>query len=170
MVKYEQQFDIPDDDSTSGSGSDDDLVTVTTANTEFHANTLVALLEDAGIKAFAFAHVHGSLPLESRRIQVPVQVRKVDFDRATQVLANRLDEASRIDWQNVDVGETDVRDQRIEERDTSSEPSSPLGTRSSEPARSSGMPIVARLGFYAAIAFLIVFLGMMIVAVILAVF
>jgi hypothetical protein len=87
--------------------SDDDLVTVVTCATEFEAATKVAVLQDAGIESFAFGAAHAALPLQARFLQVPVQVRAADLERAQAILDDNRRDAPSIDWDRVDVGERD---------------------------------------------------------------
>ncbi len=83
----------------------DDLVTVVTCASEFEAATKAAVLEEAGIEAFTFGAVHASLPLPTKFLQVPVQVRAAALDRAKAALAENKVESASVDWDSVDVGE-----------------------------------------------------------------
>lgn len=83
----------------------DDLVTLVVKPTEFEANTAVAVLDDAGIKAFAFGAARAALPLGESFTGVPVQVRRVDFDRAQHALKKNVADSVDLDWDSVDVGE-----------------------------------------------------------------
>lgn len=88
----------------------DNLVTLLKAKNEFEANLVVALLEDEDIHAVAFTKVRSAIPLETRLITVPVQVRSADYDRAKAVLNERGPDTSvEVDWDSVDVGERDDR-------------------------------------------------------------
>jgi hypothetical protein len=104
----------------------DDLVTVLTCASEFEAETKIIVLKEAGIEAFSFGAVHGALPLSLKALQVPVQVRAGDADRARAVLAENKIESAGVDWDSVDVGER--------------EDDLPLR----KPGR---MPLLARIGF-----------------------
>lgn len=86
-------------------GHADDLVTLVVKPTEFEANTIVAVLEDAGIKAFAFSAIRAALPLSERLTSVPVQVRRIDFDRAQRALKQNVADSVDLDWDSVDVGD-----------------------------------------------------------------
>jgi hypothetical protein len=83
----------------------EDLVTLVVKSTEFEANTTVAVLEDAGIKAFAFSAMRAALPLNERLTGVPVQVRRMDFDRAERTLKQNVADSVDMDWDSVDVGD-----------------------------------------------------------------
>ena len=86
----------------------DDLVTLLTATSEFAANSLVIVLEDAGIPAFAFSpaqNVFGVTGMSGNLLNTAVQVRREDLDRARAALeSNRIDSVD-IDWDAIDVGE-----------------------------------------------------------------
>jgi len=84
---------------------EDRLVTLLQAKTEFEANMTVAILADAGIQAFAFGGVHGALPLSSRFMRVPVQVRESELEAAKAALASNAAGSVDLDWDEVDVGE-----------------------------------------------------------------
>ena len=89
------------------SNASDDLVTLVTARTEFEASTIVALLQDEGIEAFAFGTAQQVFGITlSRGLRgTAVQVREADEARAQEALARRRAEAAEIDWDEVDVGE-----------------------------------------------------------------
>lgn len=114
---------------------DDDLVTVTSCASEFEAATKVAVLQDAGIEAFAFGSVHASLPLGQKFLSVPVQVRLADVERARAALDDNRKNAPSIDWDSVDVGE---REDAL--------PLKPVGR----------MPLAALVGYLTAIVFILV--------------
>ena len=88
----------------------DDLVTLLTATSEFAANSIVIVLKDAGIEAFAFGsaqNIFGVTGMTGNLLNTPVQVRREDLERAKSVLeANRTDSVD-IDWSTVDVGTPD---------------------------------------------------------------
>ena len=86
----------------------DQLTTITTATSEFSAQLLVAILNDAGIEAFAFGSTGTALGITGQstnpRWGVPIQVRCKDIEAAkTTLLANKRDSVD-IDWDMVDVG------------------------------------------------------------------
>jgi len=84
------------------------LVTVHEAAGEFEARTVVAVLEDAGIEAFVFPLANIPIPDPFRPGplgRVPVQVAASDAERARAAIAAARDDAGRIDWDEVDVGE-----------------------------------------------------------------
>lgn len=108
------------------SSDSDELVTLLTRPTEFEAHSIVIVLRDAGIDAFAMGSLHGSLPLSQRQFSVPVQVRRTDVERATEVLKQNVADSVDLDWDQVDVGD------RVD--------SLPLTERR-------GMPLLAKIGF-----------------------
>jgi hypothetical protein len=83
----------------------DDLATVTTCASEFEAHALVAVLKSEGIEAHAFGAARSALPIASRWLEVPVQVRAADVERARAVLERNKQDSIDIDWDEVDVGE-----------------------------------------------------------------
>ena len=85
----------------------DDLVTLVTKSTEFEAHAKVAVLQDAGIQAFAFGNVHAAYPLtlSAPLAGVPVQVRRADLERARLVLEQNRSDSVDLDWDEIDVGE-----------------------------------------------------------------
>ncbi len=107
-----------------------DLVTLRNAESEFQAGILVAVLQEAGIEAFAFGGVTAAMPLGQRITPVAVQVRQVDLERATEALKQNASDSVDLDWDEVDVGE---RSDRL-----------PLGSRD-------GLPLIPKLGFWVAI-------------------
>jgi len=94
----------------------DQLITLTSASTEFAAQIAATVLREAGIETFVFGStgtamglsMTGAAPLARGGDQiwgVPVQVRRRDFDRARELLqANRRDSVD-IDWNQVEVGQ-----------------------------------------------------------------
>src|SRR5687768_5330707 len=108
----------------------DELVTLVVKPSEFEANTIVAVLEDAGIKAFAFSTMRAALPLNQPLTGVPVQVRRMDFDRAQRALKQNVADSVDLDWDSVDVGDR--------------EDNLPLKT-------AQGMPPLIKAGFVAAL-------------------
>lgn len=88
----------------------DNLVTLLKAKNEFEANLVVALLEEEGIHGVAFTKARSAIPLETKLITIPVQVRSVDYDRAKAVLDERGPGVNvDVDWDSVDLGERDDR-------------------------------------------------------------
>ncbi len=83
----------------------ENLVTVTSTPTEFEAHTIVAVLREEGIEAFAFGTFGGSLPLGGVFTSVPVQVRQSDLQRARLALRQNVADSVDLDWDEVDVGE-----------------------------------------------------------------
>ena len=80
----------------------DQLTTITTATSEFGAQLLVAILDDAGIEAFAFGSTGTTLGVTGQstnpRWGVPIQVRRKDVEAAkTTLLANKRDSVD-INW------------------------------------------------------------------------
>lgn len=115
----------------------DDLVTLTTRPTEFEAHTLVAVLEEAGIDAYAFGAMHALLPLSERIVAVPIQVRRRDLERAQAALAQNVADSVDLDWDEVDVGE---REDQL-----------PLTTRTR-------MPLIPSIGFVIAVILILLML------------
>jgi hypothetical protein len=87
--------------------SPSDLATLTTCPSEFEAHSLVAVLRNEGIEAFAFGTARSALPMTSRWLEVPVQVRAEDLERARAALARNRQDSIDIDWEEIDVGERD---------------------------------------------------------------
>ena len=120
--------------------SPETLVTLTVQPTEFHANTIVALLEAHGIEARAFGTGTSWLGLAmwgsigSLR-GVPVQVQQKNLDAAREIIKQRKAESVDIDWDSIDVGEPEKE----------------------SPRQSGGadIPWLARLAFLAAVAVVI---------------
>lgn len=110
----------------------DDLVTLMTAETQFQAGIIVAVLEEAGIKAFAFGALNALYPISQRITPVVVQVRQGDLDAARAALQQNIADSVDIDWNEVDVGEPDEA----------------TASRPREPGR---VPLLPRLGFIAAL-------------------
>lgn len=86
-----------------------ELVTLVTRPTEFEANLLVAILRDAGIQAFAFSALNSTLPMSGPFTSVPVQVKRVDFERAHRALAQNVADSVDLDWDQIDVGQREDR-------------------------------------------------------------
>lgn len=112
------------------------LVTLTTRPTEFEANALVVVLRDAGIEAFAFGAPQ-TLAFGQLYAPVPVQVRRADLDRARLALEKNVSDSVDLDWDSVDVGE------RVDDL--------PL-------TASTGMPLLAKIGYAAAVIAIVVML------------
>lgn len=96
-----------------GEGPDDlavdigDLVTVFEARSEFEAETIRAVLKDAGILSVALPSGSGvfGFPLTAQGLTVPVRVLPHDYDRAREVLAHARFIGRSVDWDDADVGE-----------------------------------------------------------------
>jgi hypothetical protein len=118
---------------TFGSDEDDpdDLVTLVSTQTEFEANTLVAVLRSAGIQAFAFGALSTLLPIGQRVMPAQVQVRKADVEVARAILKRNESDSVDLDWDEIDVGQR--------------EDNLPLKQHGS------GMPLVVKFGFFLAI-------------------
>ena len=125
------------------SGHPDDLVTLTTVETQFQAGIIVAVLEDAGIKAFSFGALNALYPISQRITPVIVQVRQGDLETARAALKQNIADSVDIDWDEVDVGELE-------------------DAAASKPRDHRRMPFMSRLGFVAA---LLAILAMFILAV-----
>lgn len=109
------------------------LETLLVATSEFAANAIVIVLEDAGIEARAFGTVQGGLgfPLgnNSQGWGTPVQVRSSDLDQARLVLEQARQDSIDIDWDTIDLGTFE-------------------GTAA---APSHGMPLAAKIAFVATV-------------------
>lgn len=82
-----------------------DLVTLRAAETEFQASILVAVLEEAGIKAIAVGGGNALHPLAKQITPVLVQVRQRDLSRARLALEQNTTDSVDLDWDQVDFGE-----------------------------------------------------------------
>lgn len=92
----------------SGAGERGGLVTVVEAANEFEAQTVVAVLAEAGVEAFVFplATIPIPDPLRNRPAgRMPVQVAAADLERAREALAEAKEAAARLDWDEVEVGD-----------------------------------------------------------------
>jgi hypothetical protein len=92
-----------------------DLVTLTTAPSEFEANLLAIVLRDNGIDAFVFAASSSGMgvSLSGGTIGVPLQVRSNDVIEAKQILSSNKRNSIDIDWDELELSgndfpETDV--------------------------------------------------------------
>jgi hypothetical protein len=87
----------------------DQMVTLTTAATEYAANITVVVLADAGIEAKAFGGLTTVLPGvfggAPSVFGVPVQVRLGDLEQAKAALTANKRDSVDIDWDLVEVGE-----------------------------------------------------------------
>ena len=109
------------------------LETLLVATSEFAANAIVIVLNDAGIEARAFGTIQGGLGLpigaSARGWGTPVQVRSCDVDEARRVLDQARQDSIDIDWDAVDLGTF-------------------TGTTATP---SKGMPLAARIAFAATV-------------------
>jgi hypothetical protein len=107
------------------------LETLLVATSEFAANAIVIVLNDAGIEARAFGTIQGGLGLalgaDPSHWGTPVQVRSCDLERARQTLDQARQDSIDIDWDAVDLGTF---------TETTATPSS-------------GMPLAAKIAFAA---------------------
>ena len=84
----------------------DQLITLTTARTEFEGSLRRAVLADAGIEARVFASSANALQWEGGYTDpIKIQVRRADFARAAEVLRKNKQDSVDLDWAEVDVGE-----------------------------------------------------------------
>ncbi len=120
----------------------DRLVTLAQAKTEFEANMIVSILANAGIEAFAFGSAYSALPLNTRFMRVPVQVRESELEAARAALKQNIEDSVDIDWDEVDVGQ---REDQLPLR---------------EPGR---MPLAAKLAFALILTLLLVTVIVMLV-------
>jgi len=118
----------------------DHLETLLVATSEFAANAVVVVLEDAGIEARAFGTIQGGLgfPLGHHTLGwgTPVQVRASDLESARNALEKARRDSVDIDWDSVELGEPEGSP-------------APLTT---------GMPIPARLAFFVTVFMVMVLL------------
>lgn len=105
-----------------------------TADSPFHADALVAVLADHDIDAFAAPGIqHGTgLDPSSANLPVPVLVHQDDLERARAALQQNLDDAHALNWDELDGGDVNR---------AAESPAQP---------RRSIMPMLPRLGFFAA--------------------
>jgi len=91
---------------TSGDGGDPDmLVVLTTARTEFEAQTLAEALRARGNRAEVFATAASSLQWEAAFTDpIKVMVRRADVGEAEKVRASLKADSVDIDWDEVDTG------------------------------------------------------------------
>ena len=83
------------------------MSTVHDARTEFEAECIRSVLEDAGIPSVVPPSGQGifGFPLRAGGASVPVRVLPEDLSRARQVLAEARWAGKSIDWDDADVGE-----------------------------------------------------------------
>ena len=87
-------------------GDPDQLVTLTSARTEFEGSLMRSVLEDAGIRARVFATSAAGLQWEGGYTDpIKVQVRRADLVKAAQVLKKNKQDSVDLDWADIDVGE-----------------------------------------------------------------
>ena len=87
-------------------GDPDQLVTLTSARTEFEGSLMRSVLEDAGIRARVFATSATGLQWEGGYTDpIKVQVRRADLVKAAAVLKKNKQDSVDLDWADVDVGE-----------------------------------------------------------------
>ena len=105
---YQSASQAADQPTGSATDADGELVTVFQATSEFEANSMVVVLEDAGVRACTFGA--GTLPsvrtlTTGEPARVPVQVARRDFEQAAALVAALPATAGEINWDEVDVGE-----------------------------------------------------------------
>ncbi|GEM_PF-989958 len=84
----------------------DQLVTLTTARTEFEGSLKRAVLSDAGIKAWVFAASANALQWEGGYTDpIKIQVRRADLGRSADVLRKNKQDSVDLNWADVDVGQ-----------------------------------------------------------------
>ena len=127
--------------TSPGHEHDDDLVTLTTRATEFEAQTLVAVLQEAGINAFAFGAIPAMEPLGQRLTPAVVQVRRADLQLAQAALNQNVADSVDLDWNEVDVGESE-----------DDAPPTPAENAHETDATAARMPLIVKLGFLVAVA------------------
>jgi len=93
---------------SAGLDAESRLVTVVEAAGEFEAQTVVAVLAEAGIDAHVFPLATIPIPdaLRARPAGIlPVQVAAADLLRARAALAAAREAAANLDWDEVEVGD-----------------------------------------------------------------
>jgi hypothetical protein len=98
-----------------------DLSTVAFASTEFEAEALRAVLDDAGISSLFLpsgSNLFG-FPLRADGGSIPVKVLPEDLSRAKEVLSRAKFIGRSVDWDDVDVGEMPPDVRSVLERRTS---------------------------------------------------
>lgn len=100
--------------SAESESNQEDLVVLCEAPSEFAARSLIIVLEEAGITAVTFGA--GQLPsiptLTSGRARgVAVHVARRDEHRARVIVDELPRRASDIDWESIDVGESNDADE-----------------------------------------------------------
>jgi hypothetical protein len=93
---------MPDPEKSS---AENDLVTLIVKSNEMEAGAVQAVLEDAGIDAFAFGAAQMAFPYNGPLNGVPVQVRQADLERAKAALSQNVADSVDLDWDEVDVGQ-----------------------------------------------------------------
>lgn len=90
-----------------GMGGDPDiLVDLTTARTEFEAQTIANALEAHGLEAKVFANVGSVMQWEVAVSQpIKVAVRRRDLEAARSILKTIRAESIDVDWDEVDTGD-----------------------------------------------------------------
>lgn len=90
-------------------GDPDQLVTLTTARTEFEGSLMRNVLAEEGIDARVFATAANSLQWEGGYTDpIKVQVRRGDVVRAAAELKKNRQDSVDLDWAEVDVGEMEA--------------------------------------------------------------
>lgn len=88
------------------SNDPDTLVVLTTARTEFEAETLAEALRSRGVRAEVFAAAASALQWEAGYTDpIKVMVRRGDAERAEQVRVSLKADSVDIDWDEVDTGD-----------------------------------------------------------------
>jgi len=118
---------------------------VATVDSTFAAKALVAVLADHDINAAAVTHLQQGASIHPGGADYPVRivVAPSDADRARTVLEDNARDAAQINWDDLEMDEV------------------------TEAAPPGGIPIVARLGLYAAIAIIFLMIVMAIVMLVL---
>jgi hypothetical protein len=91
---------------SDGDPPGDHLVTLRTCETAFEAHALAAVLHDADIEAWVFDSVT-CVAITGMTVGVPLQVRAKDVALAEETLDRRIADSVDIDWDEVDVGDTE---------------------------------------------------------------
>ena len=120
----------------------DDLTTLTTATNEFEAGTIIAVLAEADIEAFAFGGTQFMGLTDLRGSRVAVQVRQADLERAQAALKQNVADSVDLDWDEVEFGEV--------------EDDMPIAHPQHRQPEMPPMPVIVRLGYFLALALLVI--------------
>lgn len=92
--------------------SPQELIPVTDAAGPAEAHILASMLRESGVEAFVFDTAAQTLQWDAPRIINPylVHVKREDLDRARQLIRSNREESVDLDWDEVDVGDSEDED------------------------------------------------------------